>query len=76
MTAKNGDGDVTNQQITRQIAVLNQTFKGRDVDGSGLNTGVGFVLAGTDRIVNDKWHLDKQSKNLPRADPQGRGGTR
>jgi hypothetical protein len=63
MVAKNGDGDVTDKQITRQIAVLNQTAEGRDVDGSGLNTGVGFVLAGTDRIVNDKWHLDKQSKN-------------
>jgi hypothetical protein len=63
MIAKNGDGNVTDQQITKQIAVLNQTFKGRDVDGSGLNTGAGFVLAGTNRIVNNNWHLDKQSKN-------------
>ena len=71
MLSKQGDGDVSPNQISHQIAILNQTYQGRDVDGAGVNTGVGFVLAGTNRIVNDKWHLDKQSKSYRAQTRQG-----
>ena len=71
MLSKQGDGDVSPNQISHQIAILNQTYQGRDVDGAGVNTGVGFVLAGTNRIVNDKWHLDQQSKNYRAQTRQG-----
>ena len=47
-----GNGDVTNRQITRQIAVLNRDFSG---------TGYSFDLAGIDRFNNTTWHKDRQS---------------
>ena len=56
MIGKSGAGNVTDAQIAQQIAVLNQTYGGADVNGAGRNTGVAFRLAGTDRIVNDAWH--------------------
>ncbi len=61
MTATNGAGDVTDVQIARQIAVLNETYSGRDVDGAAIDTGVGFTLASTERIANNVWHADRQS---------------
>ncbi|SDR68672.1 Pregnancy-associated plasma protein-A [Nocardioides scoriae] len=61
MIGNGNAGNVTDSQITRQISVLNQTYGGADVNGAGLNTGVGFYLAGTDRYVNNSWHQDKQS---------------
>lgn len=47
-----GAGDVTNVQITRQIAVLNSDF---------AEAGVSFNLIDTRRYNNDLWHKDWQS---------------
>ena len=47
-----GNGDVTNRQITRQIAVLNSDFG---------DTSFSFDLAGIDRYNNTTWHKDRQS---------------
>lgn len=61
MVGKGGAGDVTDAQIVQQVAVLNQTYGGADVNGPGRDTGIRFRLAGSERIVNDAWHQDKQS---------------
>ncbi len=71
MVGKNGAGDVTDSQINRQISVLNATYGGRDVNGAGLDTGVGFYLAGRDRIVNSTWHQDKASTTYRAKTRQG-----
>ncbi|KQT91108.1 metalloprotease [Marmoricola sp. Leaf446] len=71
MIGKGGAGDVTDAQIAQQVTVLNQTYGGADVNGAGLDTGVGFRLAGTDRIVNDAYHQDKQSSKYRAATRQG-----
>jgi hypothetical protein len=55
-----GNGDVTDAQITEQIAVLNRTFAGQE-SGSAADTGFSFSLAGTFRYNNNQWHQDKQS---------------
>ena len=47
-----GAGDVTNWQITQQIAVLNSDF---------AQAGVSFNLIDTRRYNNDLWHNDWQS---------------
>ena len=47
-----GNGDVTDLQIKKQIAVLNSDFSG---------TGYSFDLAGVDRYNNTTWHKDRQS---------------
>ncbi|MDQ3308368.1 MAG: zinc metalloprotease [Actinomycetota bacterium] len=61
MAAKDGSGDVSNQQIADQIAVLNKTFGGQELVGTAANTGFTFTLAGTDRYYNSNWHADRQS---------------
>ena len=61
MIGKGGVGNVTDAQIANQIDVLNATYSGTDPDGDGPDTGVGFTLAGTERIVNDAWHHDRKS---------------
>ncbi len=71
MIGKNNAGNVTDSQITRQISVLNATYGGADVDGTGRNTGVAFYLAGTDRYVNAQWHLDKSSSSYRSQTRQG-----
>lgn len=45
MAGKNGHGDVTDKQITDQIAVLNTTFSGGE-STQAANTGFTFTLAG------------------------------
>lgn len=60
MRSKSGAGDVTDQQIASQIAVLNDTFGGRETAGAA-DTGFTFTLAGTYRYDNDQWHKDRQS---------------
>ena len=60
MAAKNGAGNVTSSQITRQIAVLNNTYAGGE-STAAANTGFTFTLAGTNRFFNDTWHKDRQS---------------
>ncbi|GAB3668386.1 zinc metalloprotease [Nocardioides korecus] len=71
MRAKNGAGDVTARQIDRQIAVLNATYGGRDPDGAGVATGIGFYLAGTNRFDNDAWHHDRASTSYRTKTRQG-----
>jgi hypothetical protein len=68
MAAANGDGNVTDTQITQQIAVLNKTFAGQE---GGSNTGFTFTLAGTDRFFNNQWHADKQSNSYRAATRKG-----
>jgi hypothetical protein len=60
MTASNGDGDVSDSQVTQQIAVLNKTYAGQE-SSAASNTGFSFTLAGLDRHANDAWHTDQQS---------------
>jgi hypothetical protein len=60
MAGKTGAGNVTDSQITQQIAVLNKTYAGGE-SSSAANTGFTFSLAGTDRFYNDTWHKDRQS---------------
>ncbi|QWZ09119.1 zinc metalloprotease [Nocardioides panacis] len=60
MADANGNGDVTDAQITAQIAELNQDFAGGE-STSSANTGFSFTLAGTDRYYNTQWHQDKSS---------------
>ena len=55
-----GNGDVTDTQISQQIAVLNTTFAGQE-SSQAANTGFTFTLAGVDRYNNTQWHQDKQS---------------
>ena len=55
-----GNGDVTDSQITQQIAVLNNSFGGGGGTGAA-NTGFTFTLAGVDRWNNNQWHVDRQS---------------
>lgn len=60
MRSASGSGDVTNAQITQQIAVLNNNFAGQE-SSQAANTGFSFTLAGTYRYNNDQWHRDRQS---------------
>jgi hypothetical protein len=64
-------GNLTNQQINAQIAVLNKTFGGRE---GGAVTGFSFALAGVTRSNNAKWFASKpgaeydMKKTLKRGD--------
>ena len=60
MADANGNGNVTDTQITQQIAELNQDFAGGE-STSAANTGFTFSLAGVDRYYNTQWHQDKSS---------------
>jgi hypothetical protein len=60
MADAKGNGNVTNTQITQQIAVLNKTYAGRESTAAS-NTGFTFTLAGVDRFFNTTWHKDKSS---------------
>ena len=58
-----GAGDLTQQQIDNQIAVLNNAYAGGDKlpngtvpNGAAFNTPFRFVLAGVDRTVNNTWY--------------------
>ncbi|WP_211357231.1 zinc metalloprotease [Nocardioides rubriscoriae] len=70
MAAKNGAGDVTDAQITQQIAVLNTDFAGQE-STAAANTGFTFTLAGTDRFYNDTWHRDGSSTTYRKRTRQG-----
>jgi Pregnancy-associated plasma protein-A len=65
-----GNGDVTDQQIAQQIAVLNQTFAGQE-SSAAANTGFTFTLAGTFRYNNNQWHQDKQSSSYRKQTRKG-----
>jgi hypothetical protein len=66
MAASDGSGNVTDSQITQQIAVLNNTFAGGE-SPDAANTGFTFTLAGTDRYYNDAWHKDHSSAKYRKA---------
>ncbi len=60
MRTSSGGDDVTNSQISQQIAVLNNTYAGGE-SGTAANTGFTFSLAGTYRYNNNTWNRDGQS---------------
>jgi hypothetical protein len=70
MAAKNGAGNVTASQVTRQIAVLNTDFGGRE-SSAAADTGFTFELAGTDRFYNDTWHRDGSSSTYRKKTRKG-----
>ncbi len=70
MAAADGSGDVTDDQITRQVEVLNTTFGGGE-SRDAADTGFRFALAGVDRFYKDSWHQDHSSTNYRRATRQG-----
>ncbi len=65
-----GNGDVTDTQISQQIAVLNTTFAGQE-SSAAANTGFSFTLAGTFRYNNNQWHKDKQSSSYRKQTRKG-----
>jgi hypothetical protein len=54
ITAGDGSGGVTPQQVAAQIQVMNDGFSGVTANGAA-NTPFRFVLAGTDYTANDDW---------------------
>jgi hypothetical protein len=70
MAGANGAGDVTNSQITQQIAVLNKTYGGQE-SSAAAKTGFTFSLAGTDRFYNDTWHRDGASTTYRKQTRKG-----
>ena len=70
MADANGNGDVTDTQITQQIAELNQDYAGGE-SSAASNTGFTFSLAGVDRYYNTSWHQDKQSTTYRSQTRQG-----
>ncbi len=70
MAAADGTGNVTNSQINRQVAVLNNTFAGGE-SGTAADTGFTFTLAGIDRFYNNTWHKDGSSANYRSRTRQG-----
>ncbi|TDD13862.1 zinc metalloprotease [Kribbella turkmenica] len=65
-----GNGDVTDSQITQQLAVLNETFAGQE-SSAAANTGFTFTLAGTFRYNNNQWHKDRQSSSYRKQTRKG-----
>ena len=65
-----GNGDVTDQQIAQQIAVMNASFAGQK-SPDAADTGFGFSLAGTYRYNNNQWHQDKQSATYRKQTRKG-----
>jgi hypothetical protein len=65
MRSATGRGDVTNRQISRQMAVLNSDYAG---------TGFSFKLSGIRRYKNNAWHQDMQSAHYRTV--TRRGGAR
>jgi hypothetical protein len=62
MADAKGNGNVTDTQISQQVAVLNKTFAGQE-SSAASNTGFTFRLAGIDRFRNTTWHKDKSSSS-------------
>jgi hypothetical protein len=58
--ATNGTGNVTNTQITQQIAEMNQNFAGGE-SGAAANTEFRFTLQATRRHANNAWFNDPDS---------------
>ncbi|CAN5693835.1 hypothetical protein BH11ACT8_BH11ACT8_20820 [soil metagenome] len=66
MAAANGAGDVTDNQVAQQVAVLNKTYAGQE-SSAAANTSFTFTLAGTDRYYNNTWHGDGASSKYRKA---------
>jgi hypothetical protein len=66
MAAEDGTGDVTDQQIADQVAVLNTTYGGAE-SSVAADTSFTFTLASTDRYYNDTWHRDGASSKYRKA---------
>jgi hypothetical protein len=64
ITNTSGQGNVTDQQINSQIAILNKAFAGQDTPAAGQSpsaqttavTQFQFALAGVDRTANNSWY--------------------
>lgn len=56
----NGNGNVTDATIAKQIDVLNKTFSGGE-SSEASDTGIRFSLSGTYRYNNTTWHNDGSS---------------
>ncbi|CAA9357784.1 MAG: hypothetical protein AVDCRST_MAG72-1957 [uncultured Nocardioidaceae bacterium] len=65
-----GNGDVSNRQISRQMEVLNNTFSGGESD-TASDAGYRFRLKDTTRYNNTAWHQDKQSAKYRSQTRQG-----
>jgi hypothetical protein len=68
------NGNVTDQQIERQIAELNRDFSGAD---GGWDTGYRFVLTSVDRTIDPTWfdlvqgsNAEKRMKEALAIDPE------
>jgi len=70
MLSASGAGDVTAQQVSAQIAELNQDFGGGE-NAAAAVTGFTFTLAGVDAYYNNAWHQDKQSSTYRKKTRQG-----
>lgn len=60
ITNASGEGNVSDEDVTRQIAALNAAFSGSGPAGTGpgtigADTPFRFSLAGIDRTANDAW---------------------
>lgn len=74
MTGAAGEGDVTDEQIAAQIAVLNETFSGGE-SRFAADTSFTFELVGTKRYPDDRWHNDRQSRGYRSATRVGGADT-
>lgn len=70
MVAEDGSGNVTDQQIVQQVAVLNDSFGG-EKSREAADTGFSFTLAGIERHVSDVWHRDRSSATYRKATRRG-----
>jgi hypothetical protein len=59
-----GTGNVSNQAVRDQLAVLNEGFAGGE---GGVNTGFRFSLAGITRTANTEWYLAGPTTSGERA---------
>jgi hypothetical protein len=57
---EDGTGNVDDERIARQIAVLNEDYAAMEgtLGEQGFDTKIRFELAGTTRTANDAWHED------------------
>jgi hypothetical protein len=70
MADAKGNGNVTDSQVTQQIAEMNQDYAGGE-SSAAASTGFTFTLAGLNRYYNTQWHQDKQSSAYRTQTRQG-----
>ena len=74
MAAKDGAGNITDEQVAAQVSVMNDAFAGAYSEDAAA-TGIRFVLKSTDRFFNDTWHADGKSKAYRSKTRQGKKNT-